>query len=515
MTSLLRRPQDSLEKMLLGGIIVAQWLLVLILTHGWRQSHIELLPGAILGLSILWFRKGQTSGRVNLLALIFVFFFFGHLLEHKFGSDVIRLRLVFRLIYYVLIAFILWRNERGSDPASVALAVLLTASGLPFSWTFHLAPNLLLFFPGLALWILLLKGNRIRLSPWIAGALIAFLVGMTLSFILAGQRFESALANTRWIVAIILFSVAVSGSYGQLRKAVLFPLLISLFYLSWGLTSNIVLEGVDSVWFNKRPFLAGMNTNDLAAGLLLYIPFLAGIYSKKKEYKFGKVVSIAGTAITAFFMLLCQSRIVTVSFLLFIGLFTFRKQLGLLWVAALRRRNMAIGGLILLLASGTVMGWGFLDWALKCNTFQARAVLWEASLHAIYDRPVWGYGGDSFAATAEHIQRPSGPNSPGFQVIEKHYEQNARLPSHNTALQSMQDFGVIVGAIPPVFGGIMFLVALAMILHPGGTTQRTSWRRALVPSTIIAFLFNGTFNYNLMIPHVLFLFALVSGMLMR
>lgn len=285
-----------------------------------------------------------------------------------------------------------------------------------------------------------------------------------------------------FLVALSLFANKKSREF--ILKAVIVSGVISAIYAIAQRLGFDLFTPEHTAIFEKRSF-AGMG-NPTALGAYLLFPIgaqIIALYESKTaaggafKSALPRVNGFAGLLLMVVALFLTRNRASILGLLAAGLLFLFKK----IWENRKWRVYGIAGALIALLAFVYVYGG-------NTRSLGSRLTTWQSSVEIIKEKPIFGYGPESFDVLFERFVRPD------FFKFED-YKNLVDRP-HNEFLQMWIDFGL---------GGVLFYLGLwAALLLLFWKKPRPSLRVSILSLTMIALLVSNWFSFSLPVHYVLF-----------
>jgi O-antigen ligase len=291
--------------------------------------------------------------------------------------------------------------------------------------------------------ILKRRFRRFRVKAPLGWLILAFLLWA--SFSLAWSDEPAFTARRLGVLAGVCLGAFVASRRFSPRDTTLWVLVSTFAYLNIGLASEIVLGTFHPLSGGYR-FAGTLHPN--VQGMNCAFLFMSAVFLLTEKKRSRRVLfAIAAEALV--FLVLTKSR---TSFVLalsapllcrFLAARVSRKRAAVLAVVSVACFLTLLGDLVLpTLQEGILLGRG----SNEVDTLTGRVPLWEQALGYVSERPVQGYGYDSFW-TEEH-------------VMDFWKEQSWAVPdAHSAYIESALGLGVV--------GGLLFLLIVAVAIKRG------------------------------------------------
>ena len=310
------------------------------------------------------------------------------------------------------------------------------------------------------------------------------------------MQYATTLPRVRQLAQTLSFSSVVVAGYGLLQALGLDP-------LNWG-----------QLPFEQNRSFSTYGNPDLLAGFLAFSIFvnLGLLFSEEKVawrrwYWFVLLLNSV-VAITAF------ARSLWVAFFVTIIIFTllmWRQKAkpikeDYLFAGGLAAVVSAFIGFSLTRADAVMNFWTRVQSIFEFDQGSAltRFQIWDAALAAIAERPIFGYGLDTFRLIFRHFAPPEYAQAAGFRSVADNV--------HNFPLQLATGIGV-VGAV--LFYALLFWIAFLAIRNCLKVTERAKPARILFIGVVCACIAYCThLFFGLSLPGATFILWILMGVLL-
>lgn len=405
-------------------------------------------------------------------------------------TDIPRLKSIIRGVYYIYLIFWFYMSFSPNNAQKSLITTILAFTSFPFSWLYVIGDVQAI---PLSIGVVALLLDKKLFSKMKLNYFEIFILVMPV-FILTGlllhDYYNTTTYMARFFLAIVLFLLAKIEKKWILGNLYIF-LILHLLFFSFGYINNIINQFQIHFIFHKRDFVSGINTNDIAAYLLLFIAPLLGQFQDTKNRQ-KKIMYLLFFIYAIVFIFLLQAKttisLLTIFLLVYFLLKKFNKKMTAIIILITVFVNLFFLVLYVDYKSTRVL-----------KTFHDRRFLWEQATEAIKQKPVLGWGGDNWMVLS------SVRSSRDITRLTKHQEyfmENALVHSHNTILQLWMDSGIFFVLS---FTGF-WLYALSGIFRQKNI-KHFSMNLGLV--SLFLYFGNSLLNYTLFHFPILFSFFII------